>query len=341
MTSSFLPPFRPHPLVRGGHAQTLVGAYLPNRELPDRARRHQVRLDDDDVLVMHDDCPVGWQASDRTALLIHGLAGCHESGYMRRIAHKLNAAGVRAFRMDLRGCGAGMALAKLPYHSGRSPDAAAALRAIAHALPRSPTTLIGFSLGANITLKLLGELGGRPCANLDSAVAVCPPIDLAACSRQISLPKNRMYDRYFVKLLLDQWQARRRAVPDAPQPRLARAPRTLWEFDNMITAPVCGFGTARRYYAEASSAPWIEHIALPTFILASRDDPMIPPEALARAHRPPCVALHMSEHGGHLGFVGRAGIDADRRWMDWRVVEWVTRQGVHGRLSGSLAESSR
>ena len=341
MTSSPFPPFRPHLFFRGGHAQTLAGAYLPSLALSYRAERRVVQLDDGDALVLHDDCPASWRRSDRSALMIHGLAGCHESGYMQRIAHKLNARGVRVFRMDLRGCGAGVSLARLPYHSGRSEDATAALRAIAHALPDSPTTLIGFSLGANITLKLLGELGARTCANLDSAVAVCPPVNLAACSRQISLASNRVYDRYFVKLLLEQLRARRRLVPHAPLGRLAKVPRTLWELDDMFTAPVCGFGTADRYYAEASSAPWIEHIALPTLILASRDDPMIPPQALAQAVCPACVELRMTEHGGHLGFVGRAGVDADRRWMDWRVVEWVTRLGVHGRLCEPIAESRR
>ncbi len=174
-------------------------------------------LDDGDQIVLHDDCPDGWRPGDRAALLIHGLAGCHESGYMVRIAHKLHAAGVRAFRMDLRGCGAGAALARLPYHSGRSEDARAALVAIAELAGGSPTTLVGFSLGANIALKLLGELGQAKCGNLDSAMAVCPPIDLAACSRQIARGGNRLYDRHFVHLLLRQLR-RRGANCRAPAP---------------------------------------------------------------------------------------------------------------------------
>jgi predicted alpha/beta-fold hydrolase len=333
MLHSPIPPFRPHPLVRGGHAQTLAGAYLPGHRFVDRAQHRVVRLDDGDALVLHDDCPADWQPTHRSALLIHGLAGCHESGYMRRIAGKLNAQGVRAFRMDLRGCGAGVALARLPYHSGRSDDAAAALAAIAQMFPDSPTTLVGFSLGANITLKLLGELGESACGNLDSAMAVCPPTDLAACSRQISLPANRMYDRFFVGLLLEQLRARERLVRDAARVSFTRTPRTLWEFDDSFTAPICGFGTADNYYRAASSLPWIARIERPTLILASRDDPMIPPRALEQLQPPPSVRVHMAESGGHLGFVGRGGCDADRRWMDWRVVEWVTRQGVRGRLT--------
>ena len=338
MSPFTFPPFEPHFLLRGPHAQTLAGVYLPGRRFRYRATQHRVELDDGDQIVLHDDCPAEWQATDRSALLIHGLAGCHESGYMQRIAHKLNARGVRSFRMDLRGCGAGAGLARLPYHSGRSEDAAAALAAIARLGPQSPTTLIGFSLGANIALKLLGELEGRPCGNLDSAVAVSPPVDLAACSRQMQSRANRIYDRHFVGLLLRQIEAQRRMLADAASVTLSRRPKTLWEFDDKFTAVVSGFGTAENYYRTASSAQFIPAIRTPTLILASRDDPMIPCEGLERAKIPPGVDVHLTHRGGHLGFVGRAGVDADRRWMDWRVVDWVLARNVTPpRDSGGIA----
>jgi uncharacterized protein len=317
------PPFRPHPLLRGGHAQTVAGVFLPGRRDRYRARRHRVALPDGDQIVLHDDCPPGWRPGKRAALLVHGLGGCHESLYMQRIAHKLAARGVRSFRMDLRGCGAGLELSRLPYHSGRSDDAADAIRALEQIAPNSPVTLVGFSLGGNITLKLAGELADRPCGNLDSTMAVCPPVDLAACSRQIRKRSNRLYDRYFVRLLMQQVAERRRRLPAAPTSRFARLPRSLWEFDDAFTAIVWGFGTADNYYAEASSLPLLAEIRLPTLILSARDDPMIPPRVLESASLPPAVRLHMTDRGGHLGFVGRRGVDADRRWMDWRVVDWV------------------
>ena len=336
MSSFDLPPFRPHLLFRGGHAQTFAGAYLPFRRPAYRARKHHIPLDDGDQIVLHDDCPPSWQPTDRTVLLVHGLAGCHESGYMVRLAHKLSAFGVRAFRMDLRGCGAGMHLARLPYHSGRSEDAAAVLSAIARHLPHSPTTLIGFSLGANIVLKLLGELGEHRCGNLDSAMAVCPPIDLAACSRHISRRANRMYDLYFVRMLLHQLERRRRAAPHAVHVRFERPPRTLWEFDNAFTAVVCGFQSADDYYHRSSAIRRIQNIRVPTLILASSDDPMIPCDVFHRADGSSAVQLHLVEGGGHLGFFARRGVDPDRRWMEWRVIEWVMQQQAAARSQPTI-----
>jgi predicted alpha/beta-fold hydrolase len=328
MSAERFPAFRPHVLFRGGHAQTLAGIFLPGSRFPYRAVQHQVPLDDGDRIVLHDDRPTGWEPGDRTALLIHGLAGCHDSPYMRRIAGKLAAGHVRVFRMDLRGCGAGFGLARLPYHSGQSGDAAAALTSIARLCPGSPATLIGFSLGGNIALKLLGELGKEPCGGLDSAVAVCPPVDLQAAVSRMSRPQNRPYDRYFVKLLLRRVEARRRVIHDAPDVNFARRPRSMWEFDDAFTAPVSGFGTAENYYRRASSARLVPNICRPTLVIAARDDPLVPSVSLESLNCPAAVRIWLTPGGGHLGFIGRRGADPDRRWLDWRIVEWVKRHST-------------
>jgi predicted alpha/beta-fold hydrolase len=316
--------------LRSGHAQTLGGVYFPGRLPAYRAGRHFVELDDGDQIVLHDDCPEAWRPGDRTALLLHGLGGSHQSAYMCRIAHKLADAGVRAFRMDLRGCGAGIALARMPYHSGRSEDATAALEFVARHCPGSPTTLVGFSLGGNIVLKLLGECGATPPGGLDTAMAVNPPIDLLASSAWMARPTSRLYDRYFARLLVRQLAEWKAVAPDAASVEFSRRPRRLVELDDAFTAPVCGFGTAENYYRTCSSARFVSGIRLPTLIIAAQDDPLIPGHSFATIRFPASVELRMAPGGGHLGFIGRRGIDVDRRWMDWRVVDWVVQGGVRG-----------
>ncbi|HVU87950.1 MAG TPA: alpha/beta fold hydrolase [Pirellulales bacterium] len=320
-----LPPFRPHPLLRSGHLQTLAGVYFPGELNDYRARQHQVALDDGDRLVLHDDCPEEWQPGCAVALLMHGLGGSHESVYMRRAAQKLCAHAVRAFRMDLRGCGAGIELARLPYHSGRSADAAAALRFISALCPHSPVTLIGYSLGGNIALKLAGESADRPPENLCRVMAVCPPADLAACSAWIGRWQNRGYDRYFARLLSGQLLERRRRAPHAVSVDFARQPKRLIEIDDWFTGPVCGFGNAANYYQQSSSAPLLADVRIPTQIIAAADDPLVPRHMFEALRLSPATSLHVARHGGHLGFIGARGNDADRRWLDWRVVDWVLR----------------
>jgi len=324
------PVFCPHPLFFGGHAQTLAGVYLPSGRFPYRAVRHAVTLPDGDRIVLHDDRPEDWRLGGRLALLIHGLAGCHQSGYMVRVAAKLNARGVRTFRMDLRGSGAGFGLARFPYHAGRSEDARAAIAYLAELCTASPVTLIGFSLGANIVLKLVGELAGEPCGHLDSAVAVCPPADLTACSSRIARPTNRLYDRHFTSLLVRRIELHRDQLPDAPTFNNGRKPRTLYELDDTFTAPICGFGTADNYYRQASSLPLLGDVETPTLIVAAADDPLVPSTQFDGVRLSPAVQLEIAPGGGHLGFISRRTKFADRRWMDWRIVDWVAQVSQAG-----------
>ncbi|MCG3181242.1 MAG: hypothetical protein BIFFINMI_03617 [Phycisphaerae bacterium] len=320
-----LPEFRPHPLLPGGQLQTLAAALLPGPLPSESADRFTVALDDGDGLMLHDIRPLGWRTGDRAAVLIHGLGGSAASPYMRRIAGKLAACGVRAFRMEMRGCGAGAGLARLPYHSGRSGDAAAALHAVAHRCPGSPITLIGFSLGGNVALKLAGECGGSPPAGLDSAVAVSPPIDLAACSRAIARSVNRLYDLNFARWLRRQVRDQAKLVGPTPADTFVRRhrPATLFEFDSHVIAPICGFADADDYYARSSAARVLASARVEVRMLADRRDPMVPSRIFGGVERPG-VSLTLTRGGGHLGWITTAARVPDRRWMDAWVVRQVT-----------------
>src|SRR5207237_2942807 len=246
------PVFRPHPLLRGGHLQTIAGVYLPGNVRIDSVQQ-RVPLPDGDQIVLHDDGPpqrgvgvspartnsgqAGSLPYEPVGILIHGLGGTHQSGYMVRGSAKLRAKGVRVFRMDLRGCGAGMALARQPLHAGRSEDVAAALEHVSRQCPGSPIHLVGFSMGGNMALKLAGELGQQAPTYLASVMAVGPPIDLAECSRCMDRGLARVYDRTFVRNLMRHVRRQLVLVPDVATRPLLPRPRRLIEFDDSFTAP--------------------------------------------------------------------------------------------------------
>ena len=333
----------------GGHAQTIFGNLLAGRLAPHRAVLRHVEIGNGDRVALHDDRPDCWNPGGRAALLIHGLAGSHQSPYMVRIAEKLVSRGVRAFRMDLRNCGSGQGLSRAPYHAGRSEDALAAVREVIALCPGSPVGLAGFSLGGNITLKLLGEACDEVPTSVDRAVAVCPALDLARCVEGLRRPGFGIYDRHFVKTLLRQLDASRKLLPDIPAAQFQRLPRRIEEFDEKYTAPVCGFGTAANYYALCSAGQFAARIRVPTLILASRDDPLIPVAIFENLAISPTTTLHIAPSGGHMGFFGRLGVDPDRRWMDWRVVDWISpahsacdqARGTHSAGAPRSSHSSR
>jgi predicted alpha/beta-fold hydrolase len=255
-------------------------------------------------------------------LLLHGVAGCHGSPYLVRTAHKLNRCGIRTFRLDFRGMGAGRLLARRPAHAGRSADVRAAIEWMVAACPGSPQTLVGFSMGGNIALKLLGESPQALPAALDSALAIAPPIDLTRCARNLDRGVQRWYSRSLTRMLLRTLRDRQHLLEDLPTP-LSRLPRRLWDFDDWITAPLSGFSGAADYYAQNSAAPLLARIQVPTLIVTASDDPLIP---VAMFHETPLarhVQLQITQQGGHIGYYAQGGSDPDRWWLDWRIVEAI------------------
>ena len=319
-----VPEFRPARGLSSPHAQTAWATLFPRLIQLTATIERRLRLDDGDMLVMHDDCPQEWRRGDHVVLMLHGLGGSHRSGYMVRLAARLQQRGVRSFRMDHRGCGAGTSLAKYPYHAGRVEDLAAAVSMVERLCPGSPISLAGFSLSGNLLLRYLGEFGADLPLSLFRAVAVCPPIDLQHCSSMLNASRmGQRYDLYFARRLVRQLSNSTQWRDDVPLATVRRPPRRLYDFDELYTAPASGFESADHYYDRASSKPVIHQIRVHTTILASQDDPVVSTHAFRGLELPPNVTLCLTKHGGHLGFVGRSGVDPDRRWMDWRLLEWL------------------
>jgi predicted alpha/beta-fold hydrolase len=317
--------FRPLRFLGNRHVQTVLGFWWRGRlpGLPTRERR--VELPDGDRLVLHESQPAVWQPGEPIALLVHGLGGCHLSGYLMRLAGLLWEQGVRVVRMDLRGCGRGALLARRSYHGGCSEDVRAAAAEIHRWDTAAPLSLIGFSLGGNIVLKLAGEAAERPVPGLECVAAVAPPIDLERCAELIALRRNRLYELHFLRVLLRQLRQRQRFLPELRQVRFPRR-LTLRIFDDLFTAPQHGFADALDYYRRASSLPVISRIGVPALILTARDDPFIAVESFENLKPPGHITLRIVPRGGHLGFLGWDGAGGVR-WAERRVAEWVLQQG--------------
>lgn len=308
--------FQPHPLFRGGHLQTLAGFYSRWTPPPHRARCELLEVSDSDRIAIHDDCPDAWTASDRVVLLVHGLAGCHGSGYMVRLASRLVSNGIRCFRLDMRGTGAAAGRARKPGHAGRTDDLAIAIRYVADECPQAPLTLVGFSMGGNIALGTTVEASHTPIGNLTHCIAISPPVDLSRCCHELRRGTSRFYDQYLVRWMLKLWRQNGGEVPE-------RTPTSIYDFDDRITAPLSGYRDAEDYYAHCSSGPRLREISLPTTILTARDDPMVSYGAIAAADRSESVTLIATDSGGHLGYMSSKRHVDDGRWMDWQLTQWI------------------
>jgi predicted alpha/beta-fold hydrolase len=101
---------------------------------------------------------------------------------------------------------------------------------------------------------------------------------------------------------------------------------TVNELNDFYLTKVWRFGSLERYYNRASAIRFLPSIQVPTLIITSADDPIVPINSFARARFSRTTKLVVTDRGGHLGFLGKNNPpDPDRRWMDWRVVDWVMR----------------
>jgi hypothetical protein len=322
------PPFEPHPLLCNGHFQTIVARYMPGPRVRLQSTYHQLDVEQGVALAVLESVPPSWAEGDPCVVLVHGLAGCVRSPYLSRVGLKLYGMGIRVIRMNLRGAGSGYGISPMFYHGGRSEDPRAVIEWVARRAPDSPIALVGFSLGANLVLKLAGEAASDPLEALDCVVAANPPIDLKAACEHIRRPQGRIYDQNFIRLLKVEEERLRFAFPELSPCDFSRA-GNLFEFDDVYTAPRNGFRDADEYYARSSSVSLIPEITTPGLVIHAADDPFIPVEPFLTARFPRQLALELNPHGGHLGYLSRVARGGDRRWLDARIAAYLaSRWGI-------------
>ncbi len=295
-------PFRPAWYARGGHVQTILGFF---------ARRKLVwTLPVEDLVVESEPGirilgRVTWRPGERSSapalVLLHGMGGADDSTYMISMGIVAHAAGFHVVRVNMRGAGASSALTPRLYNAGLESDLVAVIREVARDVPS--VFLFGASLGANHVLLALGRSRDRLPAAVRAAIAISPPVDLAACSAALHARRNWIYYSRFTKQLKATYAEVQPMSGGYYEAGREIGVTTVREFDERITAPYGGFGSADDYYAKSSSGPWLHAIDRPTLILSAEDDPMIPGDSVRRFARSGSVTLEMMPTGGHVAFV--------------------------------------
>lgn len=322
----FQPPgFTPHRVIRGGHLQTIVSIRAEHASGL-QPFRHVVEVSQGDAIMLHEDRPQGWRHGDPSILLVHGLAGCHSSPYMMRLARRFVGHGVSVYRIDMRGCGAAADLTENLTHAGRSDDLVRALAFIGDRSAEGPLYAIGISLGGSQLLRAVGRIGRGldPTPSwfnrLERIAAVSPPLDLQRCSDNMNRWVLRPYNYYFIRSLLRRAPHRIRQRELFQQEIKRPRPRTLRELDDRFTAPLSGFRDALEYYAHSSCNQVTRFIPVPTLVLTAADDPLIPVGCFEDDPNiwSADVELLITKTGGHVGFIDRQ----KRSWMDEALHAW-------------------
>ena len=314
--------FRPAWWMKSAHMQTLWGPL--KRRLPEIDRRtERLQLADGDHLQLDWAGPQG-VGSGVIVILLHGLAGCSDSHYIRGIQASLVAAGIGSVAINSRGARQPNSTA-LGYHAGEIDDVDAVIEHVYRRHPAANLLAIGVSLGGS---RLLNWLARRDSGKLTAVASVCAPLRLDLCANRLDHGLSQVYRRHLIKQLMGQLHTKKRYLNDHFPHQAARLNaldisdiESFWDYDDQVIAPLYDFRSAGDYYQRCSAGPQLHHIRSPALILHAKDDPFMTPDVIPQ-HKDlsPTVQLEISRHGGHVGFVS-AG--PQPYWLEQRMLRFV------------------
>jgi len=319
-------PFKPAIGLKSGHFQTLFPAFFRKQPRPE-IEIELFELPDGDFVECFWHIKPSVETKKPIVLLFHGLEGSYESPYIQGMMHALASGGFSSVLMHFRGCSGKNNRLPRSYHSGETGDAKVWIESIVTRYPNHPLYAVGYSLGGNMLLKLLGEWGDA--SPLRAAVSVSAPLQLEVCANRMNRGISLIYQRHLMKnlkqSLLNKYLDHPMQIEIGIDEEQVKKLKSFWEFDNAYTAPIHGFSSAAEYYDKSSAKQFLKVIKTETLIIHALDDPFMTSEILpAKDEISKNVHLELYPNGGHVGFVS-GSILKPKYWLEERILNYFVK----------------
>jgi predicted alpha/beta-fold hydrolase len=288
----------------GGNLQTIWAALRAERFMgPQPVFRRERWTTPDKDFVDVDFAEHVSQPGAPMLVVFHGLEGSSGSHYAEALTDAARARGWACAVPHFRGCSGELNYGPRAYHSGDFQEIDWILRRF-KAGYSGPLLAVGISLGGNALMRWAAEMGAGAAAVVASVASVCSPLDLAASGWAIGRGFNRqVYTRMFLRTMVPKALLKLDQHPGLFDRNALLAARDLYEFDNVVTAPLHGFKNADDYWKRASAKPHLQNIRVPALALNALNDPFIPKWSLPDAsHASSSLTLWQPAEGGHVGF---------------------------------------
>jgi len=319
--------FKPAWWLNNAHLQTIYPALFRKQISLKESWRERLITPDNDFIDL-DWCGKGDQP---LVILLHGLTGSSESGYINGLQHKLLEQGFRSVVLNFRGCsGESNNLARC-YHSGDTEDINFLYQTLCQREPDTAMAVIGFSLGGNVLLKWLGEQAEN--LSLFAAIAVSVPLVLGTCATKLDAGFSRFYRGNLIRELKDYMQfklnhlhkiGKREEAEKILQLGDLSTIQSFWQYDDLVVAKLHGFDSAEDYYLQSSSRYYLNSIATPTLLIQAVDDPFMTEEVIPHEKElSEQITMEITQGGGHVGFVSGITPFQPNYWLEKRIPEFL------------------
>lgn len=321
--------FKPAWWLNNAHLQTLYPALFRKTPRPPVKRERLITPDGDFLDV--DFC--GTTENSPIIILLHGLTGSSQSGYIKGLQWLFLKQNWRSAALNFRGCSGEYNHLARCYHSGETEDIHFLYQTLTQREPNTPIAVIGFSLGGNVLLKWLGEQQHN--INLFAAVAVSVPLLLNICATKLDKGFSKVYRANLLRELKTyitkkHQQLKQHNTIEAEKITALGDLSTIysfWQYDNQVVAPLHGFKNAHDYYQKSSSRQFLKQIALPTLIIQAADDPFMTKEVLPKPNElSNTITLEITPSGGHVGFISGIIPFKPNYWLEYRILKFLNQR---------------
>ena len=305
------------PLFANGHLQTLYPYFF--RKIRD-VNYSRVRLNTSDGDFI--DVDRSSVDSPNVIIISHGLEGSSDSQYIKGMTRIFNKQGLDVIAWNQRSCSGELNRLKRFYHSGVTDDLEFIIK-YTESLGYKNISLMGFSLGGNLTALYLGQQGKNLSPRISNAVLFSVPCDLGKSAEKISQVQYRFYLESFLTTMRQKILKKNLTVDLGVDTNGIEKIKSFGEFDDRFTAPLHGFKSAQEYYQTCSSKNWLQEIAVPTLIVNAKDDPFLTKECfpIREARKNKNLFLETPKSGGHVGFV--TFNQGENYWSEKRAQEFL------------------
>jgi len=310
----FKPPFH----LKNSHFQTIFPLLLKPKKI-EYFQEEFILRDGDFVDLSWSKEPKDTDIKD-LFLLFHGLGGSVHSHYIQGMMKRLDLIGHISVVMHFRGCSGRGNNSIRSYHSGEIEDPKEVIKHLKQRFPNTKLHVVSYSLGANMTLKLLASYKNN--SPITSAVAVNPPFELEKCTKHLSVGFRKIYQTYLLTELKKQLIRKSKIYSlekyNLDEKKISKI-KSIYEFDDLYTAPVHGFKNAHDYYTKCSSRQFLKDIDTPTLLIHSLDDPFMPLDIYPKKEElSEFITYELGHFGGHVGFV-EGSVFKPRFWLEDRI----------------------
>ncbi len=315
--------FKPSSLLKNRHLQTLYSSAF-RKIKSHKFEVERFELSDGDFIDCYWYNKQTSESKKPIVLLFHGLTGSYKSPYIQGTMQELDANGFNSVVVHFRSCSGVMNKSAVSYHSGKTDDALEFINSLKVKYADNKLFCIGYSLGGNMLLKLLGELSSS--SPITAAVSVSAPMQLDICANHINNGFSKFYQYILVKNLNDTLREKFKTHDFKTLINLEKKDvktiKTFWDFDGAYTAPIHGFASAQDYYTKCSSKQFLKHIHTNTLIIHALDDPFMTPQILPKKDEmSPSIELEVCQNGGHVGFI-EGSIFKPKYYLEKRIVKY-------------------